>query len=403
MSTISLNGNDLMRLRLRLPLYGAWVADCLHADPSLVPDVGAAATIVLESQTFVGTVVRTSYLQDLGWDSWVVGGGGGLSVVLPAAQFVSPDSATVLADALRTGGETRSSSVSSDVLSQQWASWRRSVRSLGQELDQLRDVLSRDIGQPLSWRVLSDGTVWIGEESWSESSVSDYDAMSGDASAGCHVIAAEDPTVLPGQVWVTGERIGEVVHSVDPESTRTELWVSSGRDRDAGSFDALQQPVDMLACYQYRVISQNSDKTLELRTTDVRLPDLSKVPIRFGLPGTSADIPQGCVVLVSFAGGDGRDPSAVSWVSGTASNLRIIVDTLLELGASPASSMVALADLVDNRISAIQAKLDSLIGKYDAHVHPGVLAGPASTLVTLSTETPLGSQASVAATKVKAT
>lgn len=403
MSIVTLNGNDLMRLKLRLPLYGAWVADVLHADPTLVPSVGASATIALESQTFVGTIVRTSYLQDLGWDSLVVGGRGGLSTQLPPDQFFQPVAQDILNAALTLSGEVASSTIASSLLAPQWPSWRRTARTFGQELDEICSALSRDTGESISWRILSDGSVWIGAETWTSAFVPDFDTMSGNAAAGRHTIAAEDPTVLPGQTWYTGERIGEVVHRVEPEETRTEIWTVGVGDREVGALDALLPPLDLYAVYPYRVVTQNADKTLELKSTDLRLSDLSRVPMRFGIPGTSADIPSGAVVLVAFTRGDERDPYAVSWQSGTATNMAIQVQTLLELGSSPAASMVALATLTDARITALQAKLDSLIAKYDIHVHPGVTAGVASTLVTLSTETTLGPLASVAATKVKAT
>lgn len=76
---------------------------------------------------------------------------------------------------------------------------------------------------------------------------------------------------------------------------------------------------------------------------------------------------------------------------------------LVEVGAHPAAAWIARADFTDARISAIQAKLDSLIAKYDLHTHLGVLPGPAATAPPLPTEVVLGPQATVAATKGKVT
>lgn len=67
-------------------------------------------------------------------------------------------------------------------------------------------------------------------------------------------------------------------------------------------------------------------------------------------------------------------------------------DGTLHLGSKMPADFVALASLVDARISAIQAK-------FDAHVHPGVTAGGASTSVT---PTLIGPLPSVASAKLKA-
>lgn len=67
----------------------------------------------------------------------------------------------------------------------------------------------------------------------------------------------------------------------------------------------------------------------------------------------------------------------------------------LRLGSDAATVFVALASLVDARISAIQAALD-------AHTHTVPIVGPAGTTPSTPPLVPLGPQASVAATKVKA-
>lgn len=325
---ISLNDQDLTRLRLRLTLYGAWVAECVHSDPSVVPSVGDPASITLaSSQMFVGTVARVAALQDQSYDTLVVGGGGGLSTSLPVLQLVGPTVGLVLDQAFRDGSslESLSSTVDASLLSTQLQSWRRPVRTLGRELDAVCSSLSTGT----SWRVLSDGTVWIGTVPPStpvQAVVQDYDVMSWDASQGLVVIAAEDPTVLPGQSWpdVPGT-IGTVIHDVTAERTRSELYLSSPGDREVGALDRLFPDTDLLASYQYRVLSPNGDGTLELRSTDTRLPDLSRVPVRFGIPGTTAVIPSGNVVMVGFGAGGSSDPYVASWVSGNATDLTVQV------------------------------------------------------------------------------
>jgi hypothetical protein len=68
--------------------------------------------------------------------------------------------------------------------------------------------------------------------------------------------------------------------------------------------------LDYLALYSCKVLSQNGDGTLELQPDDARLPGLSKVPIRIGVPGVDVKVTPGAKVLLGFAGGDPRQPIA---------------------------------------------------------------------------------------------
>jgi hypothetical protein len=218
--------------------------------------------------------------------------------------------------------------------------------------------------------------------------------MSWDASQGLLVIAAEDPTVLPGESWegVPGV-IGTVIHDVSATATRTELYFADPGDREVGTFDSLLPQPDLFAFYVYKILTQNADGTLELRTTDQRLPDLSRCPVRFGLPGTSGTIPAGAVAMVGFAGGNSQDPYVASWSSGTATNLAVQVGSLLELGSSPAASFVSLADLVATQLSAISASIINIAAAVNA-------SSPGSVTNIYGVTVPVGS---TAAAKVKAT
>lgn len=73
-------------------------------------------------------------------------------------------------------------------------------------------------------------------------------------------------------------------------------------------------------------------------------------------------------------------------------------DGEVHLGTTP-TDFVALASLVDARISAIQAKLDAHIVLYNAHVHTATGCKGAAHA---SSDTPLGAQATVTAAEVKA-
>lgn len=72
-----------------------------------------------------------------------------------------------------------------------------------------------------------------------------------------------------------------------------------------------------------RVAKQNADGTLELVPDAATLPGLSKVPIRYGIPGVRVTVAANARVLLGFEGGDPRKPFAALWESGSVTKLEI--------------------------------------------------------------------------------
>jgi len=70
------------------------------------------------------------------------------------------------------------------------------------------------------WRVLPDGTVWLGLESWPAVHMPDVDLLSEDPRAHTAVSGTDSPTLLPGTLFL-GRRVSMVEHQVQPESVRT--------------------------------------------------------------------------------------------------------------------------------------------------------------------------------------
>jgi hypothetical protein len=61
------------------------------------------------------------------------------------------------------------------------------------------------------------------------------------------------------------------------------------------------------------VLGPSEDGTLELRPDNPRVPGLSKVPLRLGVPGVRVIVLPGARVLVGFEGGDPSRPVASLW------------------------------------------------------------------------------------------
>ena len=84
---------------------------------------------------------------------------------------------------------------------------------------------------------------------------------------------------------------------------------------------------DYALVYSYIVVSQNSDKTLEVKPEDPsRTPDISSVPIFYDNPATKVTVKKGAVCRVRFVNGDPRRPEAFGFAHGDSSY------SLLELG-----------------------------------------------------------------------
>lgn len=70
---------------------------------------------------------------------------------------------------------------------------------------------------------------------------------------------------------------------------------------------------DYAASYSCTVLAQNGDGSLELRPESTALPGLSRVPIRYGLPGIRVRVRSGGRVVVAFENMDPTRPVATVW------------------------------------------------------------------------------------------
>lgn len=143
------------------------------------------------------------------------------------------------------------------------------------------------------------------------------------------------------------------------------------------------QPIDYLALYPAKVVSQNADKTLELIPDDTRFKGIKSVPIRLGLPGCSVDVAGGSRVLLGFEAGDPSRPVATLWQQSVVTELRI--------GNSP-TSYLALA-------TQTKAALDAIVAWANSHTHV-VPAAPGTSNVGLPS---LSTSTAVASATVKST
>jgi len=196
-----------------LPRIGIWSADVDLPAPASAPS--GAASIALGSLTFVGTFARAGFDGRGRLRAWVVGGAAGLGKTLAPKSYLGVPLRIPLQDVLTDAGEKLSPAADAATLAFQVPAWSRMRAVASASLAAIAAVTGA------SWRVLSDGTVWVGPESWLKSDMV-ASAISFEPEARRRTVASLTPKILPGQVF-EGERVVFVQHLIDSDGLRTVL------------------------------------------------------------------------------------------------------------------------------------------------------------------------------------
>ena len=116
-------------------------------------------------------------------------------------------------DLLRAAGETAAASADTNLLSTTLPAWCVRGAGVGMQLDELVVALRA------TWRVLLDGTIWVGQESWPEADV-DLELMELSPPEDRAMFKCEAPSLLPGTT-LDGRRVSRVEHLIGEASVRT--------------------------------------------------------------------------------------------------------------------------------------------------------------------------------------
>jgi hypothetical protein len=319
MSLITANDLRVTRAVITLPRIGVWHAELEveTEDPSAVAE--AITLNVGEGALTLQGFARRSGMFGAHSHVRMVGGAGGFGKAVSSKFYRQAPARIALTDALDEGGESLSSSSDSGVTGQQLASWTRHAGTVGEALHELAVELSA------AWRVLPDGSTWVGSETWPTSAAKNVHVLTESPADGRLELSAETPIVLPGTT-LDGKKLSRVEHTIEPSSVRTTAWYETEAtppwfgDVLRANFERVvrrfTQRVDFLAYYPCKVVSQNGDGSLELKPDlDRKLPGLSKVPIRYGIPGVTVKVASGARVHVGYDNGDPAKPFAAIWDS----------------------------------------------------------------------------------------
>lgn len=215
MSEVTFNGAGVAGLALTQSQTGVW-----HADVALTgTDVptGAAEIDVL-GVIFRGTVLRADTSRAIPM-ARVVGGAGGLGTVLAPKAYRGVDAKLVLSEILAGAGEALAATSDMTALAARLPFWTRMQAKAGEAMA----ALLRAVGVP-AWRVLADGTIWFGTESWPATQLTDEHVLVQDPHLGRFDIQADSPVIYPGETW-NGKQVSVVEHRFTSRQLVTSVWV----------------------------------------------------------------------------------------------------------------------------------------------------------------------------------
>lgn len=308
------SGSLILGAEVTMQTEGTWFADVALdvPDDENVPD--GPFSFEIEGVEFRGTVAPARSGQFAGRTHLrVIGGAGGLDAELRPVNYAGGVTKiqTIVSDILRESGETLSSESDQALLSTQVSGWHRMG---GPGRHALTQVL-KPYGA--TWRVLRDGTVWVGTDGWPEVTPNGtvLDVHHGD---GMVLSAPDIPDAVPGIV-VEGHRILQVVHRLDERGLRTEHHAKSVRSSLDKFLEPVRTDIDYSRTYPATVITQNADGTLQVMPDDDRIKGsgLDRCVIYVGLPGTTVKVPHGAQCKVAFSAGDPSRAHVEGWAMGT--------------------------------------------------------------------------------------
>ena len=320
MAFLTLDGRAVVFGRISMPRSGPWTADVTVATSD---DLSGPVTLLADGgQAFKGAVWQGGVYGDTAHVK-LVGGAGGFGRALDPKFYRNAPASIVMGDLLREAGERLSPTALAPSTNLPWYQ-RGRANTAGEEMEQLCAALG------IAWRVLGDGTVWVGTETYP---VLELEHMLIDdfPDEGRRVISTELPSAIPATTF-DGHRVVRVVHEISDAHFRTELVFE--RSNTTGfavdMFEAVKAVVrKMLAPTLYhgqytgRIVSQAADGSLDWTPDDPRLAGMTGVPIELGIPGSSVKVAPNTRCTVAFRDGSKARPFVTNWDSGVCLEIKI--------------------------------------------------------------------------------
>lgn len=201
--------------RLRMPRSGVWALEASLVDErqpttkKVTVKLGVTelkGSVQLIVSRFGTTVVR------------VLGGAGGLGTTATPKHYANTTIGGVVSDLLSTAGEQASSSADNAARARSLTQWT----TLGVPCGRALYTLLASLGPEITWRILADGTLWYGTETWPEVQP-EHEFLNVDPLAGNFTVYSVDRLVVPGTKFL-GEKVSAVEHSLLGGAIRSTIW-----------------------------------------------------------------------------------------------------------------------------------------------------------------------------------
>lgn len=213
MALYTANGLPLVEAKVCMPRVGVWHADVvLDGDEKLVGPV----TLQLGATVLKGTA-RSWGITFGRAMARIIGGAAGFRSTVPAKSYRDVPLSIPLKDILAAAGETLSGKAETAALNTHLPTW-----ILNEEQGGVAMSLLVQAAAGASWRVLEDGTVWVGQETWGKIEV-ECDELAFDPVLLRGIYTARSPDFLPGTTF-NGGRISYVEHRIHNAKLHSTLW-----------------------------------------------------------------------------------------------------------------------------------------------------------------------------------
>jgi hypothetical protein len=319
MALVTANDVAVIEGTIVRPLVGVWTADLKLDQGGGTGGFNAGDKVTLKTDTgysIKGVVDPNrggSFLDSV--HLRVIGGAGGMSKLsTPRAFGAGAFVRDVINGLMSDAGDTLSSTTDAGLLGTSIGGWSVMGHTVGWNLR----ALLRIVAPSMSWRILPDGTLWIGTETW-PSATGTFDAIDQDPADGSYVLGVEAPFVVPGTNIADLGNVNRCIDVISAGRLRTHVYVDFPSEGTRGINAAITRQVtqalagvDYYASYVCQVVSQSADlTTVDVQPQGARnqklLGGLQSIPVRVGT-GIKIQFSVGATVLLSWDGGNPASP-----------------------------------------------------------------------------------------------
>jgi len=335
MPLATVNGISVIAAEVAMPRLGRWTATFDLDTPSM--PTGPLSVKLGAQLALVGTVHRGDVFLDA-VKLLAVGGSAGILRQVKPKSYRGIPLRIALQDALADVGETLASSSDADVTGYTLQAWARMAGPAGEELLNLVSQFSADA----VYRVLPDGSVWVGRDAWPEADIGEYDLIEDHPGMGRAILGVEEPALLPGTTF-RGRKVEFVNHSIRDGRVRTAVQylpdtppgaepVSTTDRNDINAIvDRRTARARYMRTFPARVVSQNGDLSLELQLDSPDMPGLSGVPIRTAVPGLDLKVKPNARCHVAFENGNPQRPVVTNFERDSVSTLELVITAVTQV------------------------------------------------------------------------